>query len=601
MTVNVTTKRGGQYPPRRIGGVLAALLALLPTPATAMKMSETLGSVGRLTSLSGSVGVETEDYSYTSKGVASDRKKLSTRFEINGNGYVWDPRFALVGAGLTLQRDNIQSTTGESSYNLLGYRFNTTFFANRPHPLSIFANRTQNTVSDYSRPSYQTITDTMGARWSMEDKWLGRTSLYIDHTSSESQGTLNLRSDRTLSLGFDSRQTLRQKQWGESELSYGYRYTGSEEDVYGSKQNQNFLYLNDRTALGDKANLTGNMTYYTRDDQSGLLGGLSTTSNFFGLNSALTVQQSKDFRHYYNLNLGFNEFGSSKSSTQGVTGGADYRLSDKWQAAGSLGLSTSQSESASGGVSQDTNSTTGGGSISYTDQWGDYMTSGGYSLALMQSSTTGHRGRNSATQTGTLGYTRMNTPRYTDSLQLRLSQIQGSETSGSELNLRYSVSSRLTASDRLQGSAEYRQYQQTNAVYDASAVLQNSYSLDSTSTNLDFGWQHQFSQSSSFILSAGANSSQSQNLSNDLRYVQVRTNTNPLRNLQWDVLARLEQVDGLGYGAGNKMTLESNLNYRFGKWQAIARYRMRDAKTEISPFKEQTVTLFIKRNYDFRF
>jgi hypothetical protein len=195
----------------------------------------------------------------------------------------------------------------------------------------------------------------------------------------------------------------------------------------------------------------------------------------------------------------------------------------------------------------------------------------------------------------------MNTPRYTDSLQLRLSQIQGSETSGSELNLRYSVSSRLTDRDRLQGSAEYRQYQQTNAVYDASAVLQNSYSLDSTSTNLDFIWQHQFTQSSSLALSAGANSSQSQNVSNDIRYVQIRTNTNPLRNLQWDVLARLEQVDGLGYGAGNKMTLESDLNYRIGKWQAIARYRMRDTKTDISPFKEQTVSLFIKRNYDFRF
>lgn len=601
MTVKLTIKRYGQCRHRSIGGALAALLAaLLPPSATALQMSETLGSMGRLTSLSGSVGVETEDYSHTSRGVTSDRKKLSTRFEINGNGYVWDPRFALVGAGLTLQRDNVQSTTGESSYNLLGYRFNTTFFANRPHPLSIFANRTQNTVSDYARPSYQTITDTLGARWSMEDKWLGRTGLYIDHTRSESEGTLNLRSDQALSLGFDSKQTLRQKQWGESELSYGYRYTGSEEHVYGSKQSQNYFYLNDRTVLGDKANLTANMTYYTRDDQSGLLGGQNTTSNFFGLNSALVVQQTKDFRHYYNLNLGFNEFGSSKSANQGITGGADYRFTEQWLANASVGLSASQSESASGGASQDTNSTSGSGSISYADQWGDYMTSGGYSLALMQSSTTGHPGRDSATHTGTLGYTRMNAPRYTDSLQLRLSQIQGSETSGSELNLRYSVNSRLTARDRLQGSAEYRRYQQTNAIYDASAVLQN-YSLDSTSTNLDFGWQHQFSQSGSLMLSAGASSSQSQNVTNDTRYVQIRGNTSLFRALQWDALARMEQVDGVGYGAGNKMTLESDLNYRLGKWQAIARYRMRDAKTAISPFKEQTVTLFIKRNYDFRF
>jgi hypothetical protein len=70
--------------------------------------------------------------------------------------------------------------------------------------------------------------------------------------------------------------------------------------------------------------------------------------------------------------------------------------------------------------------------------------------------------------------------------------------------------------------------------------------------------------------------------------------------LQWTALARAEQIEGLESIAGRKVTIESDLDYRIGKWQATARYRLRDANQAISPFKERSIIFMLKRDYGFR-
>ncbi|PWB53766.1 MAG: hypothetical protein C3F18_07200 [Nitrosomonadales bacterium] len=575
-------------------------------------MAESPGSAGRLT-FYGSVGVEAEDYQYESEYGTRDRTRLRTRFDLNGRGFIWDPRFATFDAGITLQRENVQTAEndvgGNTSYNMLGYRLNTTWFANKPYPLSIYANRSQNTVSDFWSPSYELTTSNLGARWGLENRWLGRTSFYLDRMSSESGSTLVPRSEQHLSFGLDANQKLLPKQWGESDMSYGYRHTAWDEMVYGSRQRQDYFYLNDRSLFGDRANLTANVTYYDRSDQWGAMGsGQEWASSFLGLNTMLNIQQTEKFRHYYGLGLGFNNFGESQSASQNLSGGVNYRFNDQWQANATIGLSTYRTESAVDGTSleQDGSSTSGSAGILYSSTIGNYLVNGGYTMALTKTGTSGTAGAGSlpgqqnATHTINLGYTRMNSPLYADSLQLRMSQTVG-EPSGSEANIRYSVTSALTPSDMLQGVAEYRRYQQdyrvwTNAV---SAYDYYYYGLDSQSARLDFGWLHRLSEASSLMLSAGATSGESQGVALDTRYAQARATLRLRSALHLTALARAEQIEGQESIAGQKITVESDLNYRIGKWQASVRYRLRDAKQEFAPFREKSLMLMLRRDYGF--
>ncbi len=122
----------------------------------ALKMSE-LGGAGKLASLSGSFGMEAEDYRYDMAASTRERTRLRGRFDLTGRGYLWDPRFAVFDAGLTLQKETVKTrdagVNGDTGLDTLGYRLSTTWFGNRPHPLLVYANSSQSTVADFWSPS----------------------------------------------------------------------------------------------------------------------------------------------------------------------------------------------------------------------------------------------------------------------------------------------------------------------------------------------------------------------------------------------------------------------------------------------------------------
>lgn len=580
-----------------------ALLVCLPDPAMA---------AGK-TSFNGWLGVESESYGYTTPSVKRDSQRLNTSANLNGHGYIWDPRFATYDAGITLQRESRQSTdnntnAAESSYTMLGYRLNTTWFANKPYALNLYANRSQTTVADYQSPSYALTNTTMGARWGWENQWAGRMRFYLDSTQAESASSLVPRSDRNLSFGVDSTKKVLPKQWGESDVSYGYRHNEWEERTYGSNQGQDYLYLNDHSKFGDKANLSASLTYYKQSFQLSAAGAGNTastsTSNYLNFTSGLTVQESENLRHSYNLGLNMNESAGSQTLGQTATAGLSYRFNSQWQANGSMGLSSTQSESA--GQSQTSSTALGSGGVQYTDKFGDYQVNGGYDLSWTRTDTTFANAiaRQNIMQTVNASYARTQTPLYADSLQLRLSQTLG-EPKGSEVNARYSATSTLSQKDALQGTIDYRRSDQTYAIMTATASTPDAagtveyFSFNSKNTRLDLGWRHRFTDANTLLLSMGANKGESTGVANNSRYAQASASALLLSNLQLTALARTEEIEGTENIAGKKLTVESNLSYRLGKWQANARYRLRDARMQVAPFKEQSIFFSLRRDYGF--
>jgi hypothetical protein len=574
----------------------------------ALQLSRTLSDYtqGRF-AFYGSLGLMTEKYTYSSETTKEDRMRLQKRVDLNSRGFIWDPRFATFDGGVTLQSEDISASAGDTTLNTLGYRLNTTWLANRPHPLSLSASRTRNTVADFLTPSYDLTSTNLGVRWGLENKWLGQTRFFYDRSRSESDSIRVPRSDLTQSYGLESQQKVRPRQWGESNLTLGYRRNEWDDYVFGNTQRQNYFYAYDRTLFGDRANLTANLTYYNRDDQWAAPGSAvnQVASNFLGFNSALTVEQTDKFRHFYNLGMSLNDVADTQSQSYSLLAGANYRFNERWQANGSLGWnSSSVSKPATdvNSLSQDYSKALANAGVQYSNLWGNLWVNGGYGVVTeWPQGDNNLNTTNTVTHVITAGYARRGSPLFLDFMDLRISTKSG-QPSGNEQNFRYGVNSQLSFQDALQGVVEYRHnYQRSPVVGVVDQPDLTVFIQESKSARLDLGWLHRFSTASSTSLSAGATKSESQGVSLDSSYLQGRLNAQLRFNLQLTALARVEQIRGTTTLTGRKSTLESDLLYRFGKWQVSARYRLRDAQLQTAPFKEQSLIFYVRRDFGVSF
>lgn len=593
--------------------MLVATLLPFPAFSQSLKLSQGLSEAraGRY-EVYGYLGAEAENYQYSSQSYEHTRDRFKGIFDIGGRGYVWDPRFATFNAGITLFRETVQQSQGETQLNMLGYRLSTSIFPASNNPLTLHASRTQSTVADYWTPSYNLTTTSAGARWGFDSAWLGRARMTIDSVKSESASPLVPRSDNSLSYGIEANKRILPRQFGESDLNYGYRHHEWSENVLGSHQQQDHFYLYDRTKLGETANLNATVTYYQRNDQWGGLGGTGRNaidSNYLNANTQLSIQQTDEFRHFYTLAINSSTMGQTSTQGYNASAGANYQYSQNWRVSGMLGMNTSQANSsAATAFNQSTTNLQGNGSVQYSNRFGNYLVNGGYTLAWqstrmdIDNSATVYAvpvGNTGTTHSFDAGYTRTGSPRYTDSLQVRLSQTQGTYKSD-ERNLRYSVNSLLGQHDALQGLFEYRAYRTEMPVISGISGVFNIFMQSSTTTRIDLSWLHRFSASNSMTASAGQTVSTSQSMEFQSRYAQARLNTMLRSNMQFTALARLEQLEGIQTITGTKTTLESDLIYRFGKWQAIARYRLREADFQLAPFKEHSIFFSLRRDFGFQ-
>ncbi len=573
--------------------MFVTLLCIFPVPAAGIDFS-------------GSMGLENEQYKYSTEADVTSRTRQRALFDLKGRGYIWDPRFMVYKAGVALQREKVQNSAGQTStsslYNMVGYHLNTTFLTKKPNPLTLYASRNKSTVHDFWSPSYGYTTNNLGARWGINKPWLGRSSLYFDRTSSQSDNALVPRSDWSLQLGTDVNKKLRPKQWGESDLSYGYRRTEQEDRISGSTRRQNYFYLNDHSSFGKDATLSSNLAYFKHNDKWGYSGN-TVESTFLGFSNSFSMQQTEDFRHYYGLGLSLSDSGTSKSRTHNLSAGTNYRFNQQWQMNGTVASSNSNTRMPDN-TQQNNKSLTSLAALMYTDTFlKNYLINGGYSVSRMQTQRSVPDGvyeNRSTAQAVNLGYSRMNSLLYADSLQLSMSRLTG-EPSGNEFNTRYNVRSRLTQNDLLQAGVDYRRYHQSKTVVNSTTSAPDDiYDSSSRSKRFNISWSHRFLESGSGQLSATTSRNENQGFTTTMRSIQAIVRKSLGAALHWSMTARKDHIEGLESMSGNRTTVESDMDYQIGKWQATARYRYRDVQQHTAPFKEHSITFTLKRIYGFR-
>ena len=550
----------------------------------------------------GSLGVEAENYTSSSNSTSQQRQTLRTRVDLNNGGFIWDPRFLTYNAGVALQKDtthtSVSNGSNRSEYSTLGYNLNTTWLPGKPYALNLYANRNQSTISVYQSPSYNITSTNMGARWGLDSQWLGRMNFNLNRAQSDANSSVSPRSDRNQSFGVDISKKLFPKQWGESDLKYGYRHSEMIESVSGSKQSQDYLNFGDSTRLGDKMNLRASVSSSNNRNQYGAGSGTASdaTSSFLNFNSSLSVQQNENFSHSYSLGMSTTDTNEYKISSQNVSGAASYRFSPQWQTNASLGLSSTNTDTINS-ASQTASSTSASGGVQYSNKFGAYLVNGGYNLFLSRatSSAATATAQQTTSHFANAGYTRTGSPRYADSLQLRMSQTVGTNNKNSDANVHYGVTSTLSQKDALQGNIDYRLY---NSTITSSGILSNS---NSNSLTTNMGWQHRFSDTANMTVSLGVTQASGGINTSNYRYAQANTSMLFRGNLQWSALVRMENYESTQSYAGDKLTIESTLDYRIGKWQTGVRYKYGDTRLQLSPFKEQSIFLILKRAYGFDF
>ena len=541
-------------------------------------------------SLEGTLGLHYEDYDYAASGTDLQRTHWEKSMDLSARGFIWDPRFLSYGASITLLDSDVDSSGADSGQDYVGYQLSTTWFGHRKHPFNLYAQRSADTVSNEEVPSYTLDTQTLGMRWGMDNQLLGTLNFSYDTQQASTDNALAARDEESQQVSVEGRRGFQKEPASveQSDLTYGYRYNESTEQISQTEHRQHYLYAYERSVLSEKTHLSLNTSYYEREDSWQDPLNLNAppdpiASSFFSLNSTLTHNSSKSFAHHYNLALSRNAFESSDTDSYTVTGGFNAIVNPQWTAHGSLGIKNTliRHETADNTETMDGTLQSG---MRYQQALGTYHLNGSYNFAFyvpMVSTAETDNGVQS-THTAGLGYSRYTNPRYQDALNYRINLIEGRDESR-EQNTRYAVTSLLANGDSLQASIDYRDFNQT--------------AIDSWSKRLDLSWNHRFNSYNTLNLSAGWSESGGETSHTRRDHLQLRTRWTPrrLRRLIISALARAESEHTEGTSALSTATLETDASYSFGLWETQARYRYRDQQGGLRDLREQSIILTLKR------
>ena len=545
--------------------------------------------------LRGHFGLEAEDYRYSGNDEASSRQRLKQNLTLNSTGFVWDPRFLTFGAGVSLLRENAETSDGNQRFRTVGYHLNTTWFGHRRHPLNVFANRKESEIAGYFAPTYLLTTEGYGIRWGFDQATLGKLSLRLAARTARSDNDEVPRDEEDQTLDIEGKRHLEREGGSVSDMTYGLRVRESEDRAAGNQQEQRNLYLYDRTQLSERAKLSNNVSYYQRKDvwqQVDADEPESRDSEFFSANSGLVFQQTEALRQRYRANLNLSEVGDTQVTQLGVHGGAEYTLTEAWEVRASAGFERREQKADSASGVDFAGDIEAG--VRYSKRLERVGVQAQYSLGreFQLESVNDPRPDSSFHSVG-LGLTHDAGSGFHQTVNYHANLRRGG-TRNLEQVLRYQASGRIGLQDSLRGILEHRRAERE--LDDEKFMNRNS--------RIDLNWSHRFSGSNSLSVSGGRAETRSDGTRLVRRHLESRLTFAPRRQrrLRFSGRARAEEESSQRGGERSQLHLEGTLSYSFGRWKSRLRYRFRETETMSGGyFEEESIMAFLRRDFGFPF
>ncbi len=587
--------------------LLAVIACLFSSPVSGARLYD---YTHRAFTLSGGLGLRYEDYVYDYDTTGKDgysRQTLEEELRVAGTGFVWDPRFLLFDAGVTLRNRDTDYNRGDSEIDTAGYHLITTWFREK-NPFVLFARKNTNNYSPQSGPAYKFTTSNYGFRWRFAPPVLGAVRLGYEkgHTKSDNFSVLRMDEQKD-SFFVNGKRTFGKVYETHSVFNYGYRYDDSVDDASGRSYRQQYWHLQDSTRFSDNVNLRAGFTYYDRSDELIAQSSGNTNeidSSHANLNVGLNVTASEKLGHFYDLAVAFNDVNDSEINSYNIAAGANYRVSPNWSSKGVLRfIATSNDTGGAGSSGYDRTAWGADAGVSYTRTQGILSTRAGYDLGLEIPQASDYSEDTIVNHSLSAGYTGRWSPVFSDALNYRLnyqtgSRYESADRKRTEHNLNYTISSRLSGGDSIRTVLNYRDWEESSR---GPAGLDNS----QRTLRGDVTWNHRFWMRHTLVMSVGAGDTSSGsgngNADYSFWYSQARVVMTPWRRLKFTAMARYEERSGETSNLGPKLTLETNLNYIIAKWRARLQYRYLDADYETAAYQNSWLTLYLTRDFGIRF
>ena len=563
--------------------------------------------------LSGSIGLRTEDYKYETDTTTYTRQRLRKEVDLSGTGYVWDPRFLRLNVGLNLREEELKTSQGNSEYSMVGYNVGGTLFGQKRNPLSLHAAKSRTTVAYYAGPSYDMQTRIAGGRWGFDTGLLGKVRVSADRIDNVSDGGVVQRNETSEIAHLEGKKHIDGSEYSGTDVTYGYRYNNTSDPMKGTAQRQHQFYASDHTALGKNSRMNANFTYYDRDDiwqDAYSSSGVSVmNTQFMSGNASVYFAESEKLRHSYSVSASNSEVNTSVASSYSARGGIEYVYNERWQQHATLEVrQSSVVRDVSASVWQKSVET----GVRYANRVDEWMLRSGYTVAIENRDGDGlsSGGATTVRNVANFGFARSNNPLWRDNGEYRISGQTGWRNSVEHI-VRYVVGSTPTGNDNINGTAEIRNYVENDAVGERSvnsrrltvAWTRRIYSATSLSlsgslsrnegTSLVNGYSYdEFGNVLDVITTSGYSSA-------DRRYFQARLTSGwyGLGSTQVSMALRRES-NASSVGDDSELTVvEGDATYTRGKWQFRARYRLRNADYMESSTREQSIMLFGSRRF----
>jgi hypothetical protein len=579
-----------------LGMILTLIvIALFPQRADASYIREY--TKGRFT-FSGSLGLRYKENHRNIKTSPTQTYSLRETVETNVNGFVWDPRFMTFKAGLTFRHEKHQ-TDGAGSATPTSYQYSlfTTWLPKRRHPFIMHAHHIITEVKSDHSPTYESVTDSIGMRWSMHRRLLGNVSFNYDARMSKSYGSTSKRDqvDQKFKLAGQRKFKKRRSKTG-SDINYGYLYDLKKNNVSGREASEHRINIADRTVISPTAELSADASYYIKEGSGDSVFSVQSLR----AGSRLSKRVSEQLGTNYGLSAGASKSDASNSQSVGGSAGLSYLISERWQS--NAGISLAGNSTTAAGGDDRVNSSANGG-VSYRQQLGIYNFSSNYGLSVSSVMAGDERGNNSIGHSFGLGLSQGSSILWSDSISYTLSYNESKSNTATSHGITYNAKSQFSLRDRVYLSSAYNIYSEEDSAGGPTVDREGS------TRRAELGWTHKFSFSSSLNASTSYSASDRSSTDSELSDNQTKTGRVTFRTNDFLGLRSVMFASKLGYRQSEgsqsvdsyKITADANFNYRIGRWITSLKLEYTEGESGAANFANRSLTFNIKRMFGFRF